>query len=162
MALSADVKIVRYGVSGNASQPVAPGQINANTTVYGGSICLTDINGGIKNAASPASTDSCWGLVHAQTINSSTTATTGIPMDINGRPFEVEVGTFFLNSGTGGQAITQAYIGKTVYVVDEITVGISSSGGTLPVAGILLAIDTTQPGGYAIKLGSNQSTGAPQ
>jgi hypothetical protein len=163
MALTQDVKTVRYGVGGNASQPVYIPAIGASTTVYGGSICITDSNGYIKNASSASSTDTCWGLVHAQTKNSSTApVTTGQILDINGRPFQVDTGSFYVNAGTGGDALTEASLGKTVYVINETTVGATSSSNTRPVAGILIDIDLTQPGGYAVKFGSSQSTGAPQ
>ena len=161
MALSADIKVTRLGVPGNSTQPQGAGfELAASTTVYGGSICLTNAAGYVKNAASPLSTDTCWGLVHAQTINSSTNVTTGIVLDVNGRPFEVETGIFFLASQATWGACTQATIGKTVYVVDEQTISSVSSAASLPQAGVLVGIDTTQPGGYAVALGSNESTGA--
>lgn len=162
MALTQDIKTTRYGVPGNASQPVGGFNMAASTTVYGGSICLTNSSGNIKNASSPSSTDTCWGLVHAQTTNATTAVTSGILLDVNGRPFEVDTGTFYLNSGTGGDALTAANLGQTVYVIDEQTVGATNGGGTRPIGGVLVNIDTTQPGGYAVKMGSNQSTGAPQ
>ena len=160
MALAADVKIIRYGVPGNSTQPHVPGPIAASTTLYGGSICLTNSSGNVKSAASPSSADTCWGLVHAQTINASTTVTTGIALDVNGRPFEVETGAFFLASATGADALSQTYVGKTVYVYDEVTVAATNGSNTRPAAGVLLCIDTTQGGGYAVKLGSNETTGA--
>ncbi len=160
MTLAADVKIIRYGVPGNSTQPLMPGPIAASTTLYGGSICLTNSSGNVKSSASPSSTDTCWGLVHAQTINASSAVTTGIALDVNGRPFEVETGTFFLASATGADAIDQTYVGKTVYVYDEVTVAATNGSNTRPAAGVLLRIDTTQGGGYAVKLGSNETTGA--
>ena len=160
MALAADVKIIRYGVPGNSTQPQVPGPIAASTTLYGGSICLTNSSGNVKSAASPSSADTCWGLVHAQTINASTNVTTGIALDVNGRPFEVETGAFFLASATGADALNQTYVGKTVYVYDEVTVAATNGSNTRPAAGVLLGIDTTQGGGYAVKLGSNETTGA--
>ncbi len=160
MALANDIKITRYGTPGNSTQPAAPGPIGAGVTVYGGSICLTDSSGNVKNAASPASTDTCWGLVHAQTTNPGTTVTSGVPLDILGRPFEVETGVFFLASATSGDALDQTCVGKTVYVYDEQTVAKTNNGGTRPAAGVLVHIDTAYPGGYAVAMGSNQSTGA--
>ena len=161
MALTGDIKITQAGVPGNATQPIGIGfQLAASTTVYGGSICLTNAAGYVKNAASPASTATCWGLVRALTINASTNTTTGLQLDVNGKPFEVAVGTFFLASQATWGACTQATIGQTVYVVDEQTIASVSSAGALPKAGVLVGIDLTQPGGYAVRLGSNESTGA--
>ena len=161
MALTADVQTVRYGTPGNASQPAYPGPIAASTTVYGGAICLTNSSGLIKSAAVPTSTDLCWGLVHAQTIN-STAAQNNTPLDILGMPFQVDTGSFYLSAGTGADALTQANVGGTVYVINETTVGATNGSNTRPVAGVLINIDTSQGGGYAVKMGSAQTTGAPQ
>jgi hypothetical protein len=161
-ALTQDIKTTRYGVPGNSTQPVGIRAIAANTTVYGGSICLTNSAGAVKNASSPASTDTCWGLVLAQTQNTSSLAqTSGIVQDIYGRPFEVQTGTFYLQGGTGPDALTQANIGETVYVIDEQTVGATNGSNTRPIAGVLIDIDTTQPAPYAVAMGSNKSSGAP-
>ena len=161
-ALTTDIKTIRYGVPGNSTQPVGLTAIAASTTVYGGSICLTNSAGAVKNASSPASTDICWGLVAVQTSNPSTAAqTSGIVQDIFGNPFEVQTGTFYLQGGTAGDALTQANVGGVVYVIDEQTVGATNGSSTRPVAGILMNIDTTQAAPYAVKMGSSQSTGAP-
>ena len=161
MALIADVKTIRYGVPGNSTQPVGIRAIAASTTVYGGSICLTNSSGQIKNAATPAATDTCWGLVLTQTTNPSTTAqTSGIIQDVLGRPFEVQTGTFYLAGGTSADALTQANIGKVVYVIDEVTVGATNGSSTRPAAGVL--IDINEAGTmFAVKMGSNQGSGAP-
>lgn len=161
MALTADVATFKYGVPGNASQPAYPGPIAASTTVYGGSICLTNSSGNIKNASSPTSTDLCWGLVHTQTTNSSA-GVWNTPLDVRGQPFQVDTGSFYVSAGTGSDALTQANIGQPVYVINETTVGATNGGLTRPVAGILVNIDTSQGGGYAVKFGNAQTTGAPQ
>jgi hypothetical protein len=77
---------------------------------------------------------------------------------------EIATGSFFLASGTGADAITQANVGATVYLINETTVGLTSGSGTRPAAGVVEAYDTTEIyalGNVAVKLGSNQSTGAP-
>lgn len=160
-ALTGDIQTVRYGTPGNASQPAYPGPLAGSTTVYGGSICLTNSSGQVKNAASPASTDLCWGLVHAQAVNATANAW-NTPLDTTGEPFQVDTGSFYLNGGTGADTLAQSNIGQTVYVVDEQTVGLTNGSGTRPVAGVLVNIDTTQGGGYAVKMGNAQTTGAPQ
>lgn len=155
MALSKDVHIERYGVGGNADQPLNY-PLGANVTVYRGSIALTDANGNIKNASNPSSTDKCWGLIQqagpesvdtGPGINNASSVAGTVTVD-------VETGTFFLASdGTLGQST----VGQTVYVVNETTVSTSSSGSTRPIAGVHYAVDTTRtqpPGGYAILLGT--------
>ena len=161
MALTGDIQTIRFGTPGNASQPSYPGPVGASVTVYGGSICLTDSSGNVKNAASPTSADVCWGLVHAQTKNPTASAWNS-PLDILGNPFQVDTGSFYVAAGTGVDALTQANVGKTVYVIDEQTVGATNGANNRPVAGVLVNIDTTQGGGYAVHFGSSQSTGAPQ
>lgn len=160
MALTADVKITRYGT--DTGHQLANQPLGGSVTVYRGSIALTDVNGYLKNASSPASTDTCWGVIE----NSVDLAFTGPgitnPNTTNGGVnVNIATGTFFLNSGTSGDALTQANVGATVYVIDEVTVGKTSGGGTRPVAGVLMAIDTTQPGGYAVKLGNAAGNTSP-
>jgi hypothetical protein len=81
-------------------------------------------------------------------------------LDVNGRPFEIETGAFWLASAGSGDALDQTCLGKVVYVYDEQTVAKGSNGNTRPVAGVLKAIDSTMQGGFAVKLGSNESSGA--
>src|SRR5882724_623503 len=129
MALTGDVKATRYGVGGNVHQQLNLG-LAATTTVYRGSIALKNASGYLKNSASPLSTDTCMVLV------------------------DIATGTFFLSAGTAGDALTIADIGSKVYVIDEVTVGKTDGSATRPVAGTLVAVDSSQPGGYAIKLGN--------
>ena len=161
MALTGAIKTIRFGVPGNSTQPVGIRAIAASTTVYGGTICLTNSAGAIKNASSPASTDTCWGLVLRDTVNASTTAqTAGIIQDVIGKPFEVQTGSFYLLSAGSGDQLSQATIGKTVYVYDEQTVAATSNTNARPVAGVHL--DCADDGiHFAIKMGSNESAGAP-
>ena len=155
MALTADIKTIRYGTDDGHAPTSKP--LGASVTVYGGSIAITDSAGNVKNAASPASTDVTWGLIAEQRpfppLAASSTAGT----------YQVEIltGSFFLASGTSSDALTAADLGKTVYVIDEKTVGKTSNGNTRPVAGVLMAIDTTVQPSYAVKLGNSQSTGSP-
>jgi hypothetical protein len=167
MALSADVKIYRYGTPGNSTQPTNIG-ITANATVYRGSIAATR-SGYLVAMSSPQSTDIVWGLIGEAgpgTINGSPGIAGGTT---NGAvTAEVETGTFFLASGTGSDAIAQANIGATCYVMNETTVGLTNGSNTRPVAGQVMAIGAnvggTVPysGLVAVKLGSNAgSTGGP-
>lgn len=152
MALSADVKTTRYGTPDGHQMVSQP--MGANVTVYAGSIALTITGTGyIKNAASPASTDTCWGIIAQQTINGSSAAALSV---------NIETGTFFVNAGADSDALTQADVGSKVYVIDEVTVGKTNGSGTRPVAGTLIKIDTSQPGGYAVRFGNAPpGTGSP-
>jgi hypothetical protein len=162
MASANDFKITRYGVPGNASQPLSF-PIGANVTVAAGAFAVTDTSGNIKDAAvaTVGSADTVWGVIGNRVVNASTAVAPIGAIGADGLPFWVETGSFYFSSGTGVDALTQANVGKTVYMINETTVGATSAGSRSP-AGILINIDTTQPGGYAVKVGSAQSTGAPQ
>lgn len=161
MALTSDIKIVRYGTAdGHELENFG---IGANVTVYRGSIALTvAATGYLKNAASPSATDICWGLIDSAgpgTIDGGAgIAGTSVAGAVTAN---VATGTFFLGSSSGSDQLGQATLGSTVYVYNENTVAATSNSSARPVAGVHVAIDTTSqyPGGYAIRLGSNQSTG---
>lgn len=161
MALSNDIHYERFGV-GDTSQPIVQ-PVGANVTVYRGSIALTDANGNIKNANSPASTDTCWGLIGGYGPGSAD-LTPGV---VNGSSLASAVtatilqGAFYLASGSGSDQLSQSTVGKTVYVINEYTVGLTSGGGTRPAAGVLIAISSAEsrvqaPGNYAVALGVTQ------
>lgn len=160
MASANDFKITRYGTPGNSSQRISL-PINPNVTVAAGALAITDSTGNIKDAASSVSAqDTVWGLIGNRVVNASTTVAPAGFIGQDGLPFWIETGTFFLSSGTGADQLVQANVGKTVFAINETTVGAVAAGR--PAAGVLIAIDTTQPGGFAVHVGSNQSTGAPQ
>jgi hypothetical protein len=164
MALTSDIKTVRYG-SGDAREP-ANYQLGANVTVYRGSIAVLNGTGAhkgvLKNASTVASTDIVVGLI--QKVGQGSGQIDGAPGIVGGATdgavtVEVEQGTFFLGSSTGGDQLSVATIGQPVYLYDEQTVAATSSSGARPIAGIHVATDTSgkYPGGYAVKLGSNQT-----
>lgn len=169
MALTADIKIIRYGVPGNSTQP---GNLPMGSGVptpivcYRGSFALTDLNGFIKSAASPLATDTCWGLIEnggpgfanvAPGITNSG-ASSNVTVDI-------VTGSFWMAASTGADAITEASVGKTVYVFDEKTVAATSNGSTRPVAGIVIKASdplNVLSGLVAVKVGPVAGgTGAP-
>jgi len=152
MALTKDAKITRFGVP-SLHEPLSI-PLHASTTVYAGSFALTaTADGLVKNSASPASTDTVWGVIQRQVTCGSSSASVSA---------EIETGSFYFAAGANSDALVQADIGKVVYVIDEVTVGKTTGSGTRPVAGTLLNIDTTLPGGYAVKVGSAPpGTGSP-
>jgi len=156
MALSADVPTVRYGVPGNSTQQVVK-PLAASVTVYGGSVATTRA-GYVTPASSPASTDIVWGIIYRQTPLVPPQSASSVAGTYNA---VIDTGSFFLNSGTGTDALSTANVGATVYLINETTVGLTSGGATRPVAGVLLNIDTNVTPSYAVALGSNRGTGAP-
>lgn len=172
-ALTKDIEAFKVGVPGNASQPVNLPLKNstvAGSTVYRGSVAITR-SGYMVAATTPQSTDIVWGIVAQAgpgTIDSGPGITGGT--GDGSVTVEVETGTFWLQSGTGSDAIAAANIGATCYLMNETTVGLTTSGNSRPTAGIVFAIAGSnypvvapvQTGMVAVHLGSNQSTGAPQ
>jgi hypothetical protein len=164
-ALTADIPIVGLGDLGNANQPVNL-NLKATTTVYRGSIALT--RSGIAVPALNAnllSTDVVWGLYeHAGPGTADTgPGITGGSVD-GAVTVDVRTGTFFLASSTGADLLGPTTLGKTVYVYDEQTVAATSASNTRPVGGVHMYTDSTRtdaPGTFAIKLGSNESSGSP-
>jgi hypothetical protein len=161
MALTKDIHQFRYGP---VDAPVAA-KMGSSVSVYVNSIALTDSNGYGKNASSPTSNDTCWGLWNGQINSQPTTVSPLVSGTTAGSDiFGVDCGSFYLKNGTAGDAIAQSGLGKTCYVIDEQTVGATSNGNTRPVAGIVNDLPTSGP--YAnligVKMGSNQSSGSPQ
>jgi len=166
-ALTADVKIIRFGSPGNSTQPMNFG-LTANAKVFRGSVATTR-SGYLVAASSPTSTDIVWGLVEDAgpgTIDGGPGITGG---STNGLvTADVATGSFFLQNGTGADAMTEANVGAPVYLINEITVGLTNGGATRPVAGVLLGMGsslgniTPFSSLVAIKVGSNLgTTGGP-
>jgi hypothetical protein len=163
MALTNDIQIIRYGTPGNASQPASL-PVTANAQLYRGAIAATR-SGYAVEMTSPQSTDLVWGLYEkygpgfANVIPGMLGGTTNGAVTV-----EVATGSFYLNNGTGADAITQVNMGAPCYVINENTVGLTSGSGTRPVAGIVETL--IQPpnltGMVGVKMGNAQSTGAPQ
>lgn len=142
MALTADVKIIRYGAP--AANEIIAQPIGASVTLYAGSFAVTDgVTGKLKNAASTTAGDVVWGLVQRQQLAPAT-----------GTLVPIEKGTFFMASGTGQDQLSQADVGTTVYLIDEVTIGSGSS--SRPKVGVLKYVDTTQGGGYAVEIGGSK------
>lgn len=168
MALSADIKIIRYGTPGNSTQPTNL-PLTANATVYRGSFATTRA-GFLVAASSPQSTDTVWGLVESP--GPGTILATGpgiVGGSTNGAvTVDVATGTFFVSAGTGADAMTAANVGATVYLINETTVGLTTGGGTRPIAGVLQGIGSNLGNVVpfnnlvAIKVGAQAgSTGGP-
>lgn len=159
-ALTGDIHFERFGTGDVISPLVQP--LGGSVTVYRGSIALTDSSGNVKSSASPLSTDTCWGIIAGYgpgvadtapgVINASSVASAVTAM--------IYQGAFMLASGSGSDQLSQSTVGKTVYVINEYTVGLTTGGGTRPAAGVLLAISpetlAQAPGPYAVKLGNTQ------
>jgi hypothetical protein len=160
-ALTGDIHYERYGTGDTQSPLVQP--LGGSVTVYRGSIALTDSTGNVKNASAPLSTDTCWGIIGGYGPGVADTApgvinTSSVASAVTAMIYQ---GTFFLASGTGSDQLSQSTVGKTVYVINEYTVGQTSGGGNRPSAGVHIAVSgetrVQAPGSFAIKLGNTQA-----
>lgn len=155
-AQTKDSKILRYGVpEGNVrlSQPMS-----ANAACYQGTIALTR-GGYAVPAITPDANDVCWGVYNGIKNSINTTSTPITEGAVAGTTrIGIDAGTFYFASSTGADAITQKDVGATVYVVDEVTVGLQSA--SRPKAGIVAEIGVAQYAGLvAVTMGNAQSTG---
>lgn len=166
MTVTRDVHIEQYGDPGNAHQPLVQ-PLAANTTVYRGTLAITDgTTGYLKNPdTAVGSTDIVWGLIEGNAPGSGVAdITAGVvnSSSVSGvNLVQIRTGTFFLACDT---TLTQANIGAKLYVKDAITVSLTST--SRPLAGVLMAIDTSRtqaPGPYAVDIGTGivAPTGGP-
>ena len=99
MALSADIKTVRFGAPGNSTQPMNQ-PLTAAATVYRGSVATTR-SGYLVAASSPQSTDVVWGLIDKAGAGTADTGPGITGGTTNGNvSVEIATGSFFLQNGT--------------------------------------------------------------
>lgn len=159
MAITKDVPILRYGTPDGHQPDAKP--VKASAALYAGTVVTTDSTGYVTGSnTAVAATDIVWGVFNGivnsnPMVSSPVTAGTTNGDTVIG----IDTGTFFLASATDADQLTQADIGQTVYLSDKVTVAKTDGGSTRPIAGKLIVIDTTQTPSYAVRLGSNQSSG---
>jgi hypothetical protein len=163
MSTTRDLKIIRHGTQ-DGHEPVAQPMQSA-ISLYAGQIALTRGGYLIQPDTSVQATDIAWGILDG-TLNGapavSSPITNGSTSAGGNGMLGIQTGTFYLRSGSGADALTQADVGATVYVIDGNTVGKTDGGSTRPVAGRLVAIGSGQYAGMvAVKIGNDQSTGSP-
>ncbi len=161
MPVSKDQKITRYGTQDGHQPTYQP--MKASVSIYAGTIALTDSTGYAKTAASPTSNDTCWGLYNGLADGTPTASSPIVNGTVaGGIMIGIDTGTFYLASGLSSDAITQANVGAACYVVDEVTVGLTSNANTRPVAGRIAGIGLAQYAGLvAVTMGNDTSTGSP-
>lgn len=162
MALTADVKLIRYG--SNRPEPLNIG-LKAATTVYRGSIAVMKgvgtSAGQLINATSASSGDEVMGLIDFAGPGVADTDPGIVGGATDGAvTVEVATGSFLLASASGADQLSAATAGQTVYLVDEVTVGATNNGGLRPVAGIQLPagdLASLVGGLFPIKVGTKSS-----
>lgn len=153
--LTQDVHVVPYGAEGGlVAYPVG-----ANQQLYIGEVALVSGGGAVtkgylKNAASPGSTDIVVGMIGEPA--GGTAVQTG-PGVLGGTTdgavwIDVQTGCFFVQGGSGGDALSAASNGQTVYLGPENASGPvadATGAGTRPVLGVQLPQDPGIAGGFA-------------
>lgn len=148
-AITNDILVQRFGAEG-VYEDYSCG-LGSSVTVYSGTIALADASTGyLKSPDSPAATDTVLGITGDPA--GGTYVKTG-PGIVNGTTAGAVVatvlrGSFLLLTGTGSDALTEANVGDSVYMIDGQTVGATSGSATRPIAGVMLPLDPTIPSGY--------------
>jgi len=158
VALTNDCPTIRYG-TGDNRQPVAY-PVDAAQTLYQGAVALlTTVTAGgltagnLHNGATVTATDICVGIVGPPTGGTYVPTGPGIanPGAVGAVWSDVQTGTFFIQSGTSADLLTEALVGKQVYYGGENSSGpiacATSSSASRPVLGVLLPQDPGITGG---------------
>lgn len=157
--LTTDQKIVRYGTADGHQPGVQPQK--SNTNIYAGTVAVTRGGYLIDPMTSVQSTDVVWGMINGEQDGAPHIVAPMAGGTVDGtHQLDFDTGSFYLLPGTAGDALAQADVGSTVYLIDGITVGKTDGGAARPKAGVLEAIGSGQYAGFvAVRLGNNQSTG---
>jgi hypothetical protein len=167
MSITSDQIIYEFGTP-DGNQPLNAG-IGATVQLYRGTVALLSGSGAVttgylKNADSPGSSDLVLGMLSKYGPGTADTLPGMLGGATNGATSaEILTGSFLLQSGTGSDQLSVATAGKTVYLINSVTVGATSASGTRPVAGVQLPAGdlTNLPVGvgglYPIKLGTPNS-----
>lgn len=165
MPLTNDIKLIRYGVGDN-DQPLSYG-IGASQQLYSGSVALVSGSGAVttgylKNAGTAGSADVVVGMVGDAGGGAYSTGP-GLPTSSadGGVWTDVLTGAFFFQSGTGGDTLSAATNGLTVYYGGENAAGpiacATSATNTRPILGVQIPQDPgiTGSGGVGATPGPN-------
>ena len=160
MSTTKDLLTPRYGTQ-DGHQPTAQ-PVQSAVSLYIGQVAVTRAGYLIQPDTAVQSTDICWGIVNGlvdsqETVSSPIAGGTAAGLHIAG----IDTGTFFLTPGTSSDALTQADVGATVYLIDGNTAGKTDGGAARPPVGKLAAIgEGPYSGLVAVTIGNNASTGS--
>jgi hypothetical protein len=147
--LTGDIKTIQYGVPENSQIVAYP--IGATAQLYSGAVALISGTGGtvtqgyLKNAATGSASDIVAGIVGDYAGGTAVAVGPGLlGGSTDGAVWaNVRTGTFYIQSGTGSNALTEASVGSTVYYGGENANGpiANKTQGATPALGILLPQD---------------------
>lgn len=130
-AITTATNRTRIGALPPAS-PIGPIPIKGGIVIPQGAIVDRDANGYLVNAAANT-TAKCLGIAPV------TYDTTGLADGV--KTGEVHFGVWCVASGTSGDAITFADVGKTAYVIDNNTVGKTDGSGARHAGGTIFSVE---------------------
>lgn len=145
-ALAQDRKTDQLGTPEQPIPPFLYFGVEGNTTIYGGALVAVDASG-YAVPASATNTQKCVGRALRQVVN-TTAAGFGTAGALS---VTVEQGVFWYTCPDS--TITAANYGAYCYAVDDNNVSLSDAGGTRPVAGYVVAVNS---GGLYQSSGTNQ------
>lgn len=167
MTITSDQILYEYGTP-DGNQPLNCG-IGATVQLYRGTVALMSGSGAVttgylKNADSPGNADIVLGMVSKYGPGTADSLPGLLGGSTNGgTTAEILTGSFLLASGTGSDQLSASTAGTTVYLINSVTVGATSGGGTRPKAGVQLPagdlsnLPVGVGGLYPIKLGTPSS-----
>jgi hypothetical protein len=149
-AAAKDINTPQYGVPDEVFPSLLSFPVAAATTIYAGTMVATDASGNAVPATASTALK-LWGRAEKQVVN-TVAAGFGAAGDLS---IEVRAGVFYMNNGSGAQAITNASRGSYCYAVDDNVAGISNAAGTLPLAGVIfgLGVSGVNTGKVAVGIG---------
>lgn len=130
MALTTERLTPRLGDAAQIAMLALP--VKANTKIYAGALVVID-----AGYAAPGRTAT--GLIAAGVAQATVDNTGGAA---GAKTIEVRRGPHKFKNSSAGDAIAQADVGKTVYIVDDETVAKTDGTGTRSAAGRVLAIES--------------------
>src|SRR5271166_2314365 len=152
--LANDTHVTPYGTEGGiVAYPVGAGQ-----QLYIGEVALLSGGGAVtkgflKNAANPGSTDIVVGMIGEPAGGTAVQTGPGILNSSSDGAvwIDVQTGCFFVQGGSGADALSAATNGQTVYLGPENAngpVADATGSGTRPVLGVQLPQDPGIAGGF--------------
>lgn len=134
MSITNDQKIIRDGTA-DGHQPLAE-PAAASTNLYAGTVAVL-YKGYLVDPSTPSSDQVVIGMLNGL-IDGSPHVTAPMASTLAGdHILGVDTGSFWLKSGASADALTQANVGSTVYLIDGVTVGATNGSSTRPAAGTL-------------------------
>jgi hypothetical protein len=157
--LTNDIHTYSYGGEPPGGQLVSY-PVGTAQQLYSGAVALISGSGSVttgylKNAAVPGASDLVAGIVSEPAGGTYVQTGPGIlGGSTDGAVWaDVRTGTYYFLNGTGADAVTEAYVGKTVYYSGETTSGpvVSNNNhsGQLPTLGVLLPQDPGIANGFS-------------